>query len=138
MIRAWLRRWLGARSVRGIRGAITVEANCETSIAAAVVELIREIEAANAIAAEDLVSAVFTMTPDLTAAFPATAARCAGWGSVPLLCATEIAVPGALPRCLRVLVHAERCWTGPVRAVYLRGAVGLRPDLAPCETEPQK
>ena len=129
MIGAWFGRWLGVKSVRGIRGAITVDANCERSIAAAVVELIREIEAANAIGADDFVSAIFTMTPDLTAAFPATAARCAGWGTVPLLCATEIAVPGALPRCLRVLVHAEGSWRRPAQAVYLRGAEVLRPDL---------
>ncbi|HEY4100382.1 MAG TPA: chorismate mutase [Gemmatimonadales bacterium] len=129
MIDRWLRRWLRVPSVRAIRGAITVEENCETAIAAAVAELIHELQAANGIGPEQMISAVFTMTPDLNAAFPATTARFAGWEGVPLLCATEIAVPGALPRCLRILVHAERCWSGPVRPVYLRGAAALRPDL---------
>lgn len=133
MISRAIRRWLRLPSVRAIRGAITVDANSEAAIAAAAVELIRAIEAANAIAPADLISAVFTVTPDLTAGFPAAAARRAGWSAVPLLCATEIAVPGALPHCLRLLVHAERCWNAPPRPVYLRDAVVLRPDLAPCD-----
>ncbi len=129
MIRRSIRRWLGVPSVRAIRGAITVDANCEVAIAEAVAELIGAIQTANGIGPGDVISAVFTMTPDLDAAFPATTARQAGWSGVPLLCATEIAVPGALPLCLRVLVHAERCWSGAPQATYLRGATVLRPDL---------
>ncbi|MEO5824700.1 MAG: chorismate mutase, partial [Gemmatimonadales bacterium] len=77
----------------------------------------------------DLVSAIFTVTPDLTSAFPAESARRAGWEDVPLLCSAEIAVPGSLPRCLRVLLHIEQRWDAPPAHVYLRDAVALRPDL---------
>ncbi len=119
--------------VRGIRGAITVEADCAEQILAASRELLQAILAANpGLQPEDLVSALFTVTPDLTAAFPAQAARDLGWQDVPLLCAQEIANPNGLPRCIRVLLH----WNTDrpqhaVRHVYLRDAVALRPDLVP-------
>jgi len=115
---------------RGIRGATTVEANTAEAILAATGELLARMVEANGLAAEELASAVFTVTPDLDAAFPAQAARQLGWSQVPLLDACEIPVPGSLPRCVRVLLHWN---TGKsqadVRHVYLRGAAGLRPDL---------
>jgi chorismate mutase len=115
---------------RGMRGATTVEANTAEAILAATGELLARLVEANDLAAEDLASALFTVTPDLDAAFPAQAARQLGWQQVPLLDALEIPVPGSLPRCVRVLLH----WNtdrrqGEVRHVYLRGAAGLRPDL---------
>ncbi len=114
---------------RGVRGATTTEANTAAAILAATAELLARIVEANGLAAEDLASAFFTVTPDLDAAFPAQAARQIGWAQVPLLDAREIPVPGSLPRCVRVLLHWN---TGrsqaEVRHVYLRGAAGLRPD----------
>jgi chorismate mutase len=84
----------------------------------------------NRIGAQDVVSALFTVTPDLTAAFPAQAARDMGWWHVPLLDAQEIPVPGSLPCCVRVLIHWNTEKTQEeIRHVYLRGAASLRPDL---------
>ena len=101
-----------------------------TAIAAATRELLEHLMTENALSAHEIVSATFTVTPDLRAAFPARAARDLGWREVPLLCATEIAVPGALPRCIRVLLHVEPGIprTG-IRHVYLRDARTLRPEL---------
>ena len=117
-------------SVWGIRGATTVESDDPESIDAAVIEMLDEILASNGIGSEDCISILFTATHDLVSTFPATAARHAGFGDVPLICAQEIPVPGATPRCIRVLVHAH---TDRARSalhhVYLRGAKGLRDDL---------
>ena len=120
---------------RGIRGATTVSADSAAEIWEAARELLEQIVAANDVQADDVASALFTVTPDLTAAFPARAARDLGWHQVPLLDALEIPVPGSLPRCVRVLIHwntekpqAEICH------VYLRGAAALRPDLAQTNT----
>lgn len=78
----------------------------------------------------DIISAVFTATPDLVSEFPAHAARLYGWNDIPLLCAQELPVAGALPRCIRVMVHAESTRSrSEVRHVYLRDAVLLRADL---------
>lgn len=116
---------------RGIRGATTVEHDSATVILEATRELLDRIVEANGVAVEDLASAFFTVTPDLTAAFPAAAARDLGWQHVALLDAQEIPVPGSLPRCVRVLLHWNT-GTPPaeIRHVYLRGAASLRPDLA--------
>lgn len=117
--------------MRAIRGATTVAADEPALIEQAIAELLRDIVARNALQEDDIVSAIFTATTDLTSAFPAHAARAFGWMDVPLLCATEIPVPGALPRCLRVLVHVMS--TVPRASIvhsYLRDAVGLRPDIA--------
>jgi chorismate mutase len=116
---------------RGIRGATTVDCDAADEILAATRDLLERIVEANRVGAEDVASALFTVTPDLTAAFPARAARELGWEQVPLLDAQEIAVPGSLVRCIRVLIH----WNtdtpqSQVRHVYLRGAAALRPDLA--------
>jgi chorismate mutase len=114
--------------MRAIRGAISVDANSAEAIHEAVVQLVHAIAEVNHLAAADVVSAIFTLTPDLDAAFPAKAARDAGWGAVPMICAQEIAVPGAPARICRVLVHARGA-TRVVRHVYLKEARVLRPDL---------
>jgi chorismate mutase len=116
--------------VRGIRGATTVERNDAAEIREATEELLKMILAENALCTEDLVSAIFTVTPDLNADFPAFSAREIGWELVPLLCATEIPVPSGLSRCIRVLIHVNttRCQT-EIKHVFLRNAIALRKDL---------
>lgn len=129
--RAWLHRLLGIPSTRAIRGATTVPHDEPHLIALAVTELVEELTVTNRLDPEEIVSAIFTVTTDLRSAFPAVAARAAGWAQVPLLCTTEIPVPDGMPRCIRVLLHVERAWGDrhPIPA-YLRGARALRPDLA--------
>jgi len=114
---------------RGIRGATTVEKNTAEAILAATRELLALIIEANDLKVEDVASAIFTTTPDLTAAFPARAAREMGWRDVALLDAQEIPVPGSLERCIRILIHwnTEKS-AAEIRHVYLRGARTLRPD----------
>lgn len=115
---------------RGIRGATTVESDSAVEILAATRELLAGIVAANGLVVEEIASAIFTVTPDLTAAFPARAARDLGWDQAALLDAQEIPVPGSPPRCVRVLIHwnTDRA-QGEIRHIYLRGAALLRPDL---------
>lgn len=121
-------------TVRAIRGAITVPSNDRGAILEATGELLGALMDANKLTPEDLISAVFTMTADLDAVFPAEAARDIGWNQVPLLCTREIDVPGSLPRCIRVMVHTETSATRDrIQHVYLRDATRLRPDL----TSPQ-
>jgi len=116
--------------VRGIRGATTVDRDDAEAILEATEELLREIIARNDLQPEFVASALFTATPDLTAQFPAAAARRLGWTLVPLLNFTEIGVAGGLARCVRVLVHVntQRSQEEVVH-VYLREAQSLRPDL---------
>jgi chorismate mutase len=115
---------------RGIRGATTVEHNSVVEILAATHELLERIIALNGVNEEDVASAVFTVTSDLTAAFPAEAARALGWQRVALLDSQEIPVPGSLPKCVRVLIHWNTAKSQEeIRHVYLRGAAYLRPDL---------
>lgn len=119
-----------ASRMRALRGAVSVGANEEAQILDATRTLLREMILLNSLDSEQIVSVIFTATPDLTAAFPARAARDLGWNDIPLLCMTEMAVPGSLPRCIRVLVHAELpTEAGRGRHVYLGGAAALRPDL---------
>lgn len=115
---------------RGLRGAITVDKNETTAILEATRELLTEIIARNEIKDfDDIVSAIFTVSPDLNACFPAEAARALGMGDVPLLCAKEIEVPGAMPSCIRILLHVETERTPKeMQHVYLRNAQNLRPD----------
>ena len=116
--------------VRALRGATTVEHDEAGAIIEATVEVLRELLSRNAVAPEDVISVVFTATPDLTSEFPAVAARELGLSDVPLLCATEIAVPGAVPHCVRVLMHLNtRRSRAELQHVYLRGARHLRDDL---------
>jgi chorismate mutase len=117
-------------AVRAIRGATQVEANERAAILEATAELVRAVLDRNDLSAEQLISVVFTATPDLTADFPAYAARSMGITDVPLLCASEIDVPGAMPRVVRLLAHIESDRPrGEFRHVYLRGAAALRTDL---------
>jgi chorismate mutase len=115
--------------MRALRGAITVEDNDAGAILAATEELVRELMERNSLAEDQLVSCIFTCTNDLDAEFPAVAAREMGLSGVPLLCAREIDVSGALPRVIRVLVHCYAEPGSPARHVYLRDAVALRRDL---------
>ena len=114
---------------RGIRGAITVEDNTKEAIFAATKELFGKLIEANQIQEPQLAAVFFTTTPDLNAAFPATAVREMGWKQTALLCGHEMAVPDGLPRCIRILVllNTEK---GPEELVdaYLRGAVNLRSE----------
>lgn len=117
--------------VRGIRGATSVPADTREGILEATRELLREVLRANKIERfDDIVSILFTTTPDLVATFPAEAARELGMHLVPLLCASEIAVPNRLPRCVRLLMHLNT-ETPPkdIVHVYLREAKALRPDI---------
>ena len=93
--------------------------------------LLKELMAVNNLRAEDLISAIFTVTPDLNAAYPATAARRLGWNHVPLLGAIEAAVPGSPPRIVRVLIHCYAEKENSLKPVYLGEAASLRPDLDP-------
>ena len=113
-----------------MRGAIQVDANERDEILKGTSELVTEVLDRNQIDPADLISIVFTATPDLNAEFPAYAARLLGLTDVPLLCTTEIAVPGSMPRVLRLLAHIETSLTrAEIRHVYLRGAGALRTDL---------
>lgn len=117
--------------VRAIRGAIQVEANDRDSIIAGTTELVAEVMERNNLTTDDVISVLFTATPDLTAEFPALAARKLGFHEVPLICCTEIAVPGALPRVVRLMAHVETDRPRQeIQHVYLRGAVALRQDIA--------
>lgn len=117
-------------AVRAIRGAIQVEANDRDAILNGASELVGEVLHRNEVAPADLISIIFTATPDLTADFPAYAARLMGLTDVPLLCTTEIAVPTAMPRVLRLLAHVESDrQRSEIRHAYLGGAAALRTDL---------
>jgi chorismate mutase len=118
-------------ALRAVRGATQLRADDREELVDAVVELVTEVLARNALSTDDLVSIVFTSTPDLKCDFPAAAARTLGIGDVPLLCAQELDIPGALPRVVRLMLHAETSLArSQVQHVYLRGAEVLRQDLA--------
>ncbi len=119
-------------SIRGVRGATVVSKDEPEATLAATRELLEALLAANPLMqVDELASAWFTVTHDLTAVHPAKAARQLGWDQVPLMCALEIPVPGSLPRCIRVLLHWN---TGlpqsAIRHVYLGAAATLRPDVS--------
>jgi chorismate mutase len=117
--------------VRAIRGAVQVDADERAAILEGTTELVSEVMGRNGLVTDDVISVLFTATQDLSAEFPALAARKLGFQEVPLMCATEIPVPGALPRVVRLMMHVE---TGlsrrEVQHVYLRGAAALRLDIA--------
>lgn len=116
--------------VRAIRGATQVDRDERDAIIEAAAELVRAVLERNTVDPADLISVIFTTTPDLTAEFPAYAARAIGITDVPLLCASEIDVPGAMPRVIRLLAHVESDRRrDDIRHVYLRGAQALRTDL---------
>jgi chorismate mutase len=116
---------------RGVRGATTVEGNTREDILTGTRQLLALMIRVNDIRPEDVCSAVFSLTRDLDAEFPALAARQLGWLDVPLLCTYEVDVPGSLRKCVRVLIH----WNtdkpqAEIRHVYIQEAVRLRPDLS--------
>jgi chorismate mutase len=118
-------------AVRAIRGATQVDADDSAEILAGTSELVTEVMSRNGLTTDDVISVIFTATADLTAQFPALAARKLGFQDVPLLCAVEINVPGSLPRVVRLMMHVETGQDRPaVQHVYLRGASALRLDIA--------
>jgi chorismate mutase len=118
-------------AVRALRGAVQVDGNERAAILARTAELVTEVMDRNRLTPDEVISVVFTATGDLNAEFPALAARKLGFQEVPLLCCTEISVPGSMPRVVRLLMHIE---TDLARAqlqhVYLGGAAALRQDIA--------
>jgi chorismate mutase len=118
------------RAVRALRGAITVEVDDPHEIRDATQELLDELMHANDLDRDDIISAIFTVTPDLASEFPAHGARLVGWRDIPMICAQEAGVDGALPRTIRVLLHVQT-WRprNDLRHAYLRDAIMLRPDL---------
>lgn len=122
---------MNAGKMRGIRGAITVDADEAAAMVAATKRLLGAMTQRNGVAVDDIASVLFSLTPDLHAVFPALGAREMGWVHVPMLHFTEIDVPGALPRCIRVLMHVNtNLGLEEIDHVYLDGAAALRPDLA--------
>jgi chorismate mutase len=117
--------------VRGVRGATTVEQDQSDLILDATKELLSQCVEANNIDVDDVASVFFSLTPDLHKAFPAVAARQIHWQNVPLFCAQELDIEGALPKCIRVLIHWNTAKSAQeVQHLYLRGAKVLRPDLS--------
>jgi chorismate mutase len=118
-------------AVRAVRGAVQVDADERQLVLKATTDLVTALFEANGFTADDVISMVFTATPDLTSEFPALAARELGLVDTPLLCAAEIAVPGALPRVVRILAHVETSRSKQeIQHVYLGGATALRRDIA--------
>ncbi len=121
--------------VRAIRGATQVDVDEREHLLERVSELVLAVQERNGLSPADLISIVFTSTPDLVCEFPAAAARAVGVVDVPLLCAQELDVAGAIPRLVRLLAHVETDRPrAELRHVYLHGAAALRPDLP---NEPQ-
>ncbi len=120
----------GPPTTRALRGATTVTQDTPEQVTARVQELLGAIMESNGLEEDDIVSIIFTATADVVSAFPATAARGIGFGAVPLLCASEIPVPGSMPRCIRALLHITTTKTrDELHHVYLHDARGLRDDL---------
>jgi len=119
-----------APTVRGLRGATTVDEDTVVQVTERSQELMRTLLERNELDEDDIISILFTATPDVSSTFPATAIRAIGFGAVPLLCAAEIAVPGSMPLCIRVLLHVHTTRSrDEMHHVYLHGAQGLRDDL---------
>jgi chorismate mutase len=116
--------------VRALRGATTVDEDTVDQVTERVGELLQALMAQNGLVEDDIISIIFTATADVVSTFPATAARAFGFGAVPLLCASEIPVPGAMPRCVRALLHVSTTLgRDELRHVYQHGAQSLRDDL---------
>jgi len=121
---------------RAVRGAVTVTTDSPAAIDAAVRELLARLTAANAIDPADVVSAIFSATPDLHSRNPATSARSLGWTDVPLMCVAELETDGMLERCVRVLLHVSVADGRRLQPVYLGEAACLRPDLVGADPLP--
>ena len=117
-------------AVRALRGATTFDVDEADHVAERVVELVSEMMMRNSVHHDDVISILFTATEDLTCTFPATAARRTGLGDVPLMCARELSIAGAMPRCVRVMMHLDtELDRSELRHVYLHEARTLRDDL---------
>jgi len=120
----------GPPSVRALRGATTVDADEVSQVNERIQELLLAIMERNQLVEDDIISIIFSATPDIISTFPATGARDIGFGAVPLLCVGELHVKGATPHCLRVLLHVNTpLGRDELRHIYLHGAQGLRDDL---------
>ena len=117
-------------AVRALRGATTVDADTTDDVRSRTIALLQAMVERNGISHDDVISVLFTATDDIHSMFPATAARDIGFGDVPLICARELDIVGATPRCIRVLLqfNTDRS-NAELRHVYLEGAAGLRDDL---------
>lgn len=120
----------GAPRLRAVRGAVTVESDSPELIDGAVRELLAQLTGVNDVDPCDVVSAIFSATPDLRSRPPAAAARTLGWTDVPMMCVAELEIDGMLERCVRVLLHVSVPDGRRLRPVYLGEAARLRPDLA--------
>ena len=117
-------------NLRGIRGAVTVKKNKKDEMVSSTLSLLKKMVSINKIKTEDIASAIFSVTKDLNAEFPAIAARRIGWLYTPLMCTYEVNVPGSLKRCIRVLIHVNSNKSqASMKHVYLGEAKRLRPDL---------
>lgn len=124
-------------AVRAVRGATQLEADDRDHMLDRVAEMVEDVMASNSLEVDDFISIVFTATPDLVSEFPAYAARQLGFDDVPLICAREIAVEGAMPRVVRLLAHVETDLPRrDVTHVYLHGAAALRRDLSKVHSVP--
>lgn len=124
-------------AVRAVRGATQLEADIREHLLERVAEMVTDVMAANDLTVDDFISVIFTATPDLVSEFPAYAARRLGFGDVPLVCARELAVEGAMPRVVRMLAHVETDRTKQeITHVYLHGAAALRSDLTKVKSVP--
>ena len=118
-------------TVRAIRGAIQLDTDDRDAILEGTAELVAAVMSRNDLTTDDVISVLFTVTPDLTAEFPALAARKVGFHAVPMMCATEIPVTGAMPRVVRLMAHVDTDRPrSEIQHVYLRGAAALRLDIA--------
>ena len=117
-------------AVRALRGATTVDADTAEQVRERTISLLEQMVERNGVDHDDIISVLFTATDDIHSIFPATAARDIGFGDIPLICARELDIQGATPRCIRVLMHlgTERA-RAELRHVYLEGAAALRDDL---------
>jgi chorismate mutase len=126
-------------SVRAVRGATQLEDDSREQMLGRVAELVGEVMDANALEVDDFISVIFTATSDLTAEFPAYAARRLGFGEIPLLCARELEIDGSMPRVVRLMAHVETDLPrADVTHVYLHGAAALRSDLTKVRSVPDE
>jgi chorismate mutase len=117
-------------AVRALRGATTVDSDTAEQVRERTVTLLEQMVERNGVDHDDIISVLFTATDDIHSIFPATAARDIGFGDIPLICARELDIVGATPRCIRVLMHVTTGrGRGEMRHVYLEGAAALRDDL---------
>ena len=124
-------------AVRAVRGATQLDRDDREHMLDRVAEMVSDVMEANSLDVDDFISVIFTATPDLVSEFPAYAARRLGFTDVPLICAREIAVEGAMPRVVRMLAHVETHLSRKdITHVYLHGAAALRSDLAKVRSVP--